>query len=208
MSRAKPLSMEEKTKRILDLLQTKDTVFNLKELEKLGQKEKGVVPQSMKEVIDILVSENKVKEKKVGITKYYWSFRSDIKLYKEVETRKLIKEMEGLNKAKDLLNEEISVMKQNRSTLPDREAKISQLNEMKKDLEESTKKVAILDENNPIRITRLKEELSVAKQDLSDWGDAFNIIQNHIKDKFNITQQDFVKSFGITASDMEKIEEI
>ncbi|KAI5166447.1 hypothetical protein NEIG_02112 [Nematocida sp. ERTm5] len=208
MSRAKPLSMEEKTKRILDLLQTKDTVFNLKELEKLGQKEKGVVPQSMKEVIDILVSENKVKEKKVGITKYYWSFRSDIKLYKEVETRKLIKEIEGLNKAKDLLNEEISVMKQNRSTLPDREAKISQLNEMKADLEESTKKVAILDENNPIRITRLKEELSAAKQDLSNWGDAFNIIQNHIKDKFNITQQDFVKSFGIPASDMEKIEEI
>ena len=77
MKRAKPLSMEDKTGRIEELLREKKTFFNIKELEKLGQKEKGVVPQSMKEVIDILVSEGRIREERVGISKYYWCFSSD-----------------------------------------------------------------------------------------------------------------------------------
>ncbi|KAI5159841.1 hypothetical protein NEAUS03_0636 [Nematocida ausubeli] len=207
MSRAKPLSMEEKTKRVLSLLQEKDDVFNMKDLEKICQKEKGVVPQSMKEVLDILISERKAKEKKVGATKYYWSFRSDLKLHKEAEIRKLIDENASLSKNKEILAEELSTLKENRSS-PEREEMIKQLEEKKKELESVNQTVAVMNENDPAKIESLKEELSNVQKDLDEWAEAFNALQCYIRQSFNLSHSMFTEAFGISQADMDKIDEL
>ncbi|KAI5133802.1 hypothetical protein NEAUS04_1770 [Nematocida ausubeli] len=207
MSRAKPLSMEEKTKRVLSLLQEKDDVFNMKDLEKICQKEKGVVPQSMKEVLDILISERKAKEKKVGATKYYWSFRSDLKLHKEAEIRKITDENASLSKNKEILADELSTLKENRSS-PEREEMIKQLEEKKKELESVNQKVAVMSENDPAKIDSLKEELSNVQKDLDEWAEAFNALQHHIRQSFNLSHSMFTEAFGISQADMDKIDEL
>ena len=45
------LSLEEKRGRMLELFYETKDVFQLKELEKLGPKEKGVIAQSVKDVV-------------------------------------------------------------------------------------------------------------------------------------------------------------
>jgi transcription initiation factor IIE alpha subunit len=48
----------------------------LKELEKYLAKEKGIVQQSVKEVIQSLVDDRLVNLEKIGTSNYYWSFPS------------------------------------------------------------------------------------------------------------------------------------
>ncbi|KAG5460541.1 MAG: Mnd1 family-domain-containing protein [Olpidium bornovanus] len=50
--------------------------FQLKELEKIGPKQKGIVAQSVKEALQSLVDDNLVTMEKIGTSNYYWSFPS------------------------------------------------------------------------------------------------------------------------------------
>ncbi|KAI5189111.1 hypothetical protein NEMIN01_0277 [Nematocida minor] len=208
MSRAKPLSLEEKTRRVLSLMQEKDDIFGLKDLEKVCQKEKGVIPQSIKEVIDILVSENKVKEKKVGASRFYWSFRSDIKINKENRHEKLSAENKKLKEQKEALLEEIDVLEKNRSTLPDREDKIKILVEHRKKQKELETVTKQMEENDPSKLLAIGEEIDAVTKSLTEWADAFNILQSYVKNTFNMTQKDFCNAFPISMDDLEKIEEL
>ena len=61
---------------MLDLLYERQDFFQLKELERLGPKEKGVVSQSVKEVIQSLVDDGLVDTDKIGTSVYFWAFPS------------------------------------------------------------------------------------------------------------------------------------
>ncbi|CAG0891761.1 unnamed protein product [Darwinula stevensoni] len=74
MSRKKGLSLEEKRERMVTLLQEKQDFFQLKELEKLAPKEKGIIAQSVKDVIQSLVDDGLVESDKIGTSVYFWSF--------------------------------------------------------------------------------------------------------------------------------------
>jgi hypothetical protein len=68
--RAKGLSFDEK-KRILTKAMTDEALYyNFKELEVLAKK-KGIVPQSVKEVIDCLIAERIVIQEKIGSLNMY-----------------------------------------------------------------------------------------------------------------------------------------
>ena len=50
--------------------------FQLKELEKMLSKEKGIVLQSVKDVIQGLVDDRIINCEKIGTSNYFWSFPS------------------------------------------------------------------------------------------------------------------------------------
>ncbi|KAL0955890.1 hypothetical protein HGRIS_002088 [Hohenbuehelia grisea] len=50
--------------------------MKLKELEKLGPKMKGIVSQSIKEVLQSLVDDGLVQADKIGSSNFFWSFPS------------------------------------------------------------------------------------------------------------------------------------
>ena len=52
--------MEEKRKRMMEVFYEKKDVFQLKELEKICPKEKGITPMSVKEILQSLVDDNMV----------------------------------------------------------------------------------------------------------------------------------------------------
>ena len=53
-SKKRGLSLEEKRQRLLEIFYTKKEFFLLKELEKIGPKEKGITSQSVKDVVQSL----------------------------------------------------------------------------------------------------------------------------------------------------------
>ncbi|KAG8213803.1 meiotic nuclear division protein 1 [Butyriboletus roseoflavus] len=65
------LSAEEKRVKLLEIFHE-----SLKELEKLGPKLKGIVSQSVKEVLQSLVDDGLVQSDKVGSSNFFWSFPS------------------------------------------------------------------------------------------------------------------------------------
>ena len=50
--------------------------FQLKDLEKLCPKEKGITSQSVKEVLQSLVDDSMVDTDKIGTSIYFWAFPS------------------------------------------------------------------------------------------------------------------------------------
>ena len=98
-SKRKGLSLEEKRSRMMDFFYEKVRVlyflldlltlshsfpirnvylqkdfFQLKELEKLCQKEKGITSMSVKEVLTSLVDDGMVDTDKIGTSVYFWAF--------------------------------------------------------------------------------------------------------------------------------------
>ncbi|KAH6578396.1 hypothetical protein BASA60_003634 [Batrachochytrium salamandrivorans] len=56
------------------LCTTQKSFFNLKEIEKIAPKSKGIIEKSVKEVVDGLVADNLIQMEKIGASNYYWSF--------------------------------------------------------------------------------------------------------------------------------------
>uniref|UniRef100_A0A8I5ZQ57 Meiotic nuclear division protein 1 homolog n=1 Tax=Rattus norvegicus TaxID=10116 RepID=A0A8I5ZQ57_RAT len=90
MSKKRGLSGEEKRTRMMEIFfETKD-VFQLKDLEKLAPKEKGITAMSVKEVLQSLVDDGMVDCERIGTSNYYWAFPS-----KALHARK--RKLEALN---------------------------------------------------------------------------------------------------------------
>jgi len=66
MSRRPGLKESEKRERLLQLFWERKEVFNLKELETLANKYKGITSQSVKPILEGLVSDGLVDQDKIG----------------------------------------------------------------------------------------------------------------------------------------------
>ena len=60
MSKKRGLSVDEKRSKMLEVFYEKKEVFQLKELEKICPKEKGITPMSVKEILQSLVDDDLV----------------------------------------------------------------------------------------------------------------------------------------------------
>lgn len=117
MSR-KGVSAEEKRSRMLQLFHEKGECFQLKvniyfmlfhlnndvcfkELEKLAPKEKGIIANSVKDVVQKLVEDGLVETDKIGTSVYFWSFpRSVSTIFRTISkfclfTVKLLEQKKG-----------------------------------------------------------------------------------------------------------------
>ncbi|KAK8731579.1 hypothetical protein OTU49_007376 [Cherax quadricarinatus] len=90
MSRRKGLSHEEKRQKMMELFYERKDFFQLKELEKIAPKEKGVISQAVKDIVQSLVDDAMVDTDKIGTCVYFWAFPS-----KALSTRK--RKLDDLN---------------------------------------------------------------------------------------------------------------
>ncbi|EGF76958.1 hypothetical protein BATDEDRAFT_92247 [Batrachochytrium dendrobatidis JAM81] len=72
--RTKPLSLDEKRRRMICIFHESKEFYNLKEIEKIAPRSKGIIEKSVKEVLDGLVADGLVTMEKIGSSNYYWSF--------------------------------------------------------------------------------------------------------------------------------------
>jgi len=76
MSKKRGLSIEDKRKGMMEIFFEKKDFFQLKELEKIAPKEKGIVQGTVKDVIQGLVDDGMVDTDKIGTSVYFWAFPS------------------------------------------------------------------------------------------------------------------------------------
>lgn len=74
MSKRKGVSLDEKRTRMLQIFYEKREFFTLKEIEKIASKEKGIVLQSVKDVLQALVDDGLVRSDKIGTSVFFWAF--------------------------------------------------------------------------------------------------------------------------------------
>ncbi|XP_025090534.1 meiotic nuclear division protein 1 homolog isoform X2 [Pomacea canaliculata] len=105
MSKKKGLSFDEKRDRMIELFFEKKDFFQLKDLEKMAPKEKGITAQTVKEVLQSLVNDGLVDSEKIGTSIYFWSFPS--KASQSEERTLLLTELKIQKEKKQQLGKEL-----------------------------------------------------------------------------------------------------
>eukprot|EP00397_Hematodinium_sp_SG-2012_P048216 GEMP01055150.1.p1 GENE.GEMP01055150.1~~GEMP01055150.1.p1 ORF type:complete len:205 (+),score=66.33 GEMP01055150.1:107-721(+) len=197
MSKKRGLSFDEKKQAIMDMMYDQATFYTLKELEKLAPS-KGVVSQSVKEVVEALVAENIISQEKVGAQQLFWALRSqrivklitardeDLALIDQLggqieDEEKELARMESLGK---LTVEEIDAMKNQYAE------EVAKQKLLSAELAECPK-------NDPVAILEKKRKLPELDDDANEWADKITTMRRKICRENGVNEEAFNQEFGL-----------
>lgn len=170
MSKKRGLSLEEKREKILQIFYDSQDFFLLKELEKSGPK-KGVISQSVKDVVQSLVDDDLASKEKIGTSVYFWSLPSCAGNQLRTVHRKLNSDLQSSKKRHAELVDQCEALKKGREESDEREEALAELKtiEMKyNELKEEMEKYA---DNDPAAVQAMKEAIEVAHAAANRWTD-------------------------------------
>eukprot|EP00170_Pyropia_yezoensis_P000556 contig_2793_g557 len=196
MSKRKGLSLEEKRDKMVELLQEAAEFFTLKELEKIAPKRKGIVFQSVKEVLQSLVDDGMVSSDKCG---------------KRARVAVLEEEVKSNEAASERLESQLAAMKAARTGRDlegdnGRDAFLKQLASDEQAVAALTAQVAEQAASDPERLRELATATTTAREAANRWTDNVDTLRRYVSDKFGMDSADFARQFGVPA-DMEYLEE-
>jgi hypothetical protein len=203
--RTKGLSFDEKRKRLCEIFYETRDFFQLKDLEKIAPKTKGIVTQSVKEVLQSLVDDDLVKMEKIGTSNYFWSFPSAALQARKNKIAQLNKELSQLTQAHD---QSCNIISQLESERPDTEESVmlqqelSTLDQFNKSYQKELEKYKEMD---PDLFEAKKAQLKKFATSINQWTENIFILQSHCSNKFNIEKSAFATQFEIS-EDMDYVE--
>lgn len=202
MSKKKGVSAEEKRTRMLQLFYEKKEFFQLKELEKIAPKEKGIVAQSVKDVVQNLVDDGLVDSDKIGTSVYFWAFPSKAKHTRKRKLEEADEKLKDVTKKLKISKESLEDAKKGREDSEQVEQTLKQIAELKKKKETLMKELKKYEDNDPEVLQKMKSENDIAKEAANRWYDNIYAMKKWCKDKFMVEESLLDKQFGIS-SDMD-----
>ncbi|XP_039654493.1 meiotic nuclear division protein 1 homolog isoform X2 [Perca fluviatilis] len=176
--------------------ETKD-VFQLKDIEKIAPKTKGITPMSVKDVLQSLVDDNMVDCERVGTSNYYWAFPSKALHARKKKLEELQSQISEAKQRKVSAEKAVEKAKVGREDTKERSSLLKELQALK---EERTQLQAELDkyrECDPEVVEEMRKSNVVAKEAVSRWTDNVFAIKSWTKKKFSFDDSHINKAFGI-----------
>ncbi|CAJ0593983.1 unnamed protein product [Cylicocyclus nassatus] len=196
-SRKKGLSLEEKRAKMLELFYETQEFYQMKELEKIAPKKKGIISQSVKEVTQSLVDDGLVECEKIGTFVCYWAFPSKAL---QVRKRKLEELRCSVSELEEKIKEAGSEIKKQRKGKEDSAVRTELLN-LRTKLEEDEKiLIKRLDKYalcNPDVINQMRLRTEKTREDANRWTDNIFTIKKWCKSKFGMDESVLNKQFEI-----------
>nr|CAD7430477.1 unnamed protein product [Timema monikensis] len=205
MSKRKGVSAEEKRKRLLEIFREKQEFFQLKELEKIAPKEKGIIAQSVKDVLQSLVDDGLVDSEKVGTSVYFWSYSNKSTTIKQRKLNNLSTKLEECKRLLQETKDSIAVAEIGRESTEER-TRLLQVWAEKKSQEEDLKlKLQHYETANPERYLAMQEQTKVSKEAINRWTDNIFNMKSWCRNRFSIEESILNKQFEIDP-DMDYLE--
>ncbi|XP_059820777.1 meiotic nuclear division protein 1 homolog isoform X3 [Hypanus sabinus] len=197
MSKRKGLSFEEKQSRMMEIFfETKD-VFQLKDLEKIAPKEKGITSVSVKEVLQSLVDDAMVDTDRIGTSNYFWAFPSKGLHVRNQKLEKLKRQLFEGTERKQSLHLCIEKAKVGRQNTENREALSKELEELQQERNQLKVELEKYKECDPEVVEEIRQLNKIAKVAANRWTDNIFTIKSWAKKKFGFQQNQIDKTFGI-----------
>ncbi|THK32901.1 meiotic nuclear division protein 1 homolog [Diachasma alloeum] len=194
---SKRVTLDEKRTRMLQIFHEREDFFTLKEIEKISSQEKGIVVQSVKDVLQALVDDGLVNSAKIGSAIYFWAFPGEKIVAVEqriAETNKVIVAAEFKLQKLNAEMETISVAKEDTE---ERQKVIQELEQLKQKEIELTKQIANFSDCDPEIVEKINEQAKLYKEAANVWTDNIFSIQSWCKNKFDISEETLNKQFHI-----------
>ncbi|GIY04044.1 meiotic nuclear division protein 1 homolog [Caerostris extrusa] len=198
MSKRKGLSVEEKRNRMLEIFYEKKDVYQLKDLEKICPKEKGIVAQSVKDVLQSLVDDGLVDSDKIGTSIYFWSFPSKAFNNKKRKIGELGTKLDEARKKIKCLDKQLAEAKCGREDSDKRSKVLEELSEHKKAVKDVKEKIEKYKDCDPQVLEEVKKQIEISKEAANRWTDNIFAIKSWCKNKFYIEDSVMNKQFGIS----------
>lgn len=182
---------------MLELFYESNEFFQMKELEKIAPKQKGIVPQSVKEVTQLLVDEGLVECEKIGTFVCYWAFPSQAAVIRKKQLENLD---EGIANAESKLEEvkaDIEKAKKGKEASDERKEMETQIVNLQMKQKVLKEKLEELSEQGPEAIARLEEEMNKARDAANRWTDNVFAAKSWCKKKYNTEDKLIDKQFEI-----------
>ncbi|GLH09149.1 hypothetical protein R5R35_008187 [Gryllus longicercus] len=197
MSKRKGVSAEEKRIRMLQIFHEKQEFFQLKELEKIAPKEKGIIAQSVKDVVQSLVDEGLVDTDKIGTSVYYWAYPSKAQNTKKRKLDDTASSLEEKTKKLQKVKEDVKNNQALREDTPQRKKLLEDLARLKAEEAKLQQDIQVYKDNDPEVLEKMKTEIQVAKDAANRWTDNIFAVKSWCKNKFSMEESTLDKHFGI-----------
>lgn len=198
MSKRKGLTLEEKRARMLQIFYDRREFFTLKELEKIAPKEKGIVAQTVKDVLQTLVDDGLVRTDKIGTSVYFWTFPGENITAIEHRISHASKRIVEAEFKLQKLKEEVIREQAGKEDTEERQILLQEIQQLREKENELKKCIAKFSDVDPEAIAKMAERAQVFKDATNTWTDNIYAIQTWCKRKFDISEQDLNKQFSIS----------
>jgi len=193
----KGLSYEEKRSKTLEYFHETKDFYQLKELEKLLPKSKGIISQSVKEVIESLIADGTVTSEKIGTSVYYWSFPSKALMVKKTRLAELEHKVVQETKRKKDLQVTLEGLKVGREDSEQRQQVLTQLQVVELEHQALNKELATYRDNDPVLFEAKRKAAEQAKEAVNRHTDNIFALQSFCMNKFGMSNTDFSNAFEV-----------
>ncbi|XP_016148104.1 meiotic nuclear division protein 1 homolog [Sinocyclocheilus grahami] len=173
--------------------ETKDA-FQLKDIEKIAPKSRGITSMSVKEVLQSLVDDNMVDTERVGISNYYWAFPSKALHARKCRLEELERQHEDGNQRKKALQQAVDKAKVGREVnvdlLKELPASKHQRDQLKAELEKYK-------ECDPEVVEEIRKHNITTSFHIYSFPDNVFAIKSWAKKKFGLENSSLDKAFAI-----------
>uniref|UniRef100_A0A1A8IK53 Meiotic nuclear division protein 1 homolog n=1 Tax=Nothobranchius kuhntae TaxID=321403 RepID=A0A1A8IK53_NOTKU len=197
MSKKKGLSLEEKRTRMMEIFFESKDVFQLKDIEKIAPKSKGITPMTVKEVLQSLVDDNMVDTERVGTSNYYWAFPSKALNARKHKLEELNKQISDAKQRKVSLEKSVDKAKVGRQDTKERSSLMKELQALREERTQLQAELEKYRDCDPEVIEQIRKSNGVAKEAVSRWTDNVFAIKSWTKKKFSFDDGHINKAFGI-----------
>jgi len=171
--------------------------MKLKELEKLGPKLKGIVSQSVKEVLQSLVDDGLVQGDKIGSSNFFWSFPSQRGAILQGRLNAVKETRDKYETQLAELRVEIQAAKAARPESEERDFSLGTLAASKKELTVLEQELNNYGACDPAKVEDKKRGVTLAKEASIRWTDNYSMLFSH-----------FTRQTGLNPEEIRKYLEI
>ncbi|XP_072386999.1 meiotic nuclear division protein 1 homolog [Diabrotica undecimpunctata] len=193
----KGVSAEEKRNRMLQLFYEKGECFQLKELEKLAPKAKGIVANSVKDVVQQLVEDGLVDTDKIGTSVYFWAFPSKGVTARKKQLEDLKQKYEEVTKKLKVVDETLEASKGAEDDEEKCKQVLEEINDKELELRSLQKDLKDHEENDPEKLEVIVKKTTELKNAAERWTDNIFAIKSWCKKKFMLEDSVLNKQFGL-----------
>ncbi|KAL7753108.1 Iron-sulfur clusters transporter atm1, mitochondrial [Sorochytrium milnesiophthora] len=207
----KGISYEEKRKRLLEILHetvllslfgkwcmdcTKD-FYQLKDLEKLAPKSKGIIAQSVKEVLQSLVDDDLVTQERIGASNYFWSFPSQAAKTRRNKLEQMRAERDKLLATRNDLQAKIAEAQIGREPSDERTKLLQAVAEAESQRSAHMIELEQYRESDPAVFEHKQQVVKTCRDAANRWTENIFALQSYCNKQFGIENADFNRQFGL-----------
>ncbi|RDD46548.1 Meiotic nuclear division protein 1-like protein [Trichoplax sp. H2] len=197
MSKRRGLSFEEKRSRMLELFYETKNFYQLKELEKIAQKQKGITSMSVKDVLQSLVDDAMVEQDKIGTSNYFWSFPSKATNQRKRKLETLKSQISECEMKKKKLQQSKDDHANCRKDTDKRKKLLEKIEELSSRRDSLTVELRQYQGCDPELVEEAKLLKKVSLEAANRWTDNIFSIKSWCRNKFCFEDKVIDKQFGI-----------